>query len=63
MPRKASLIPSRNVHVCLPESLMTRLDLILWSDLEGRIPQGAYQRFFMERLLEHFSRLEEGEKP
>jgi hypothetical protein len=35
--------------------LMARLDLHLWSEVEGRVPKGGYQRFFNERLREFFS--------
>lgn len=42
-----------NLH--LPETLRTRLDLELFSEVEGRVPHGAYQRFFSERLVEYFS--------
>ena len=39
----------------LPESWRTRLDLLLFSETEQRVPLGAYQRFFMERMQEFFS--------
>lgn len=42
-----------NLH--LPESVRTRLDIELFSELEGRVPKGAYQRFFLERLTEYFA--------
>lgn len=42
-----------NLH--LPETLRARLDIELFSELEGRVPHGAYQRFFSERLVEHFN--------
>jgi len=35
--------------------MRTRLDLILHSAVEQRVPKGAYQRFFLERLQEFFS--------
>jgi hypothetical protein len=41
-----------NLH--LPESLRTRLDLLLFSELENRVPKGAYMEFFTARLLEFF---------
>jgi len=34
---------------------MTRLDLLLFSESEGRIPKGAYTAFFEARLREFFS--------
>ncbi len=42
-----------NLH--LPETLRVRLDLELHSEVEGRVPHGAYQRFFSERLVEYFN--------
>ncbi len=38
----------------LPASTRTRLDLFLYSELEQRVPQGAYQNFFLERIREFF---------
>jgi hypothetical protein len=38
----------------LPESVRARLDLLLFSDLEGRVPKGGYQGFFLERIQEYF---------
>ncbi len=39
----------------LPEDERTRLDLFLYSDLESKVPFGAYQRFFLARLNEFFT--------
>lgn len=56
MPRgsRPSLHPSRPLDTHLDASLMAQLDRVLWSDVEGRVPKGAYQRFFNERLREFF---------
>lgn len=62
MPRKAALTPARNVHVCLPETLMAKLDLYLFSEVEGRIPQGSYQKFFSTRITEFFANRMETQK-
>jgi len=53
--RKAALDPSIATNLHLPESVRTRLDLLLFSELEGRVPKGAYQRFFLERITEFFA--------
>jgi hypothetical protein len=45
-----------NLH--LPEDIRTRLDLFLFSTVEGRVPKGAYQAFFIERINEFFARNE-----
>lgn len=52
--RKPAVEPSVATNLHLPESARTRLDLLLHSPLEGRVPKGAYQRFFLERLHEFF---------
>lgn len=51
---KPSLDPRVRLTLVLPETLRTRLDLLLFSELEGRVPKGNYQRFFIERLREFF---------
>jgi len=61
VPRPKSLQPMRKVHIALPEALMARLDLHVVSMVEGRVPQGAYQRFFTERLVEFFGKLDSKE--
>lgn len=53
--RRPNIEPSVATNLHLPESMRTRLDLLLFSELEGRVPKGAYQRFFLERLQEFFT--------
>lgn len=38
----------------IPEDLRAKLDLHLFSQLEGRVPHGAYSRFLAERIREFF---------
>lgn len=40
----------------LPESLRTKVDLLLFSEIEGRVPRGAYLQFFIGLLNEHFEK-------
>lgn len=54
MPRPKNLIPSTQLNVALPLPLFTRLALDLNSDLEGRVPHGAYSRFFSDLLRAHY---------
>lgn len=54
MPRKPNIDQSTRLELKLPESLRNRLDLFLFSDLEGRVPKGKYQEFFSERVREYF---------
>lgn len=38
----------------LPTDVRARLDLLLYSDLEARVPFGAYQTFFLNLLRSFF---------
>lgn len=49
------LIPSVNLTTSLPLDVMTQLNAHLYSKLEGRVPFGGHQRFFVERIREFFS--------
>lgn len=42
------------LEVSLPTSIHTRLTLWLWSESEGRVPVGAYSRFFADRIRQFF---------
>ena len=53
--RKPNVEPTSSINLHLPETLRARLDLILFSELEGRVPKGAYLRFFSARLVEFFA--------
>ena len=55
MARRPSVTPAIKLTTTLPEDTHAILTLHLWSDLEGRVPPGAYQRFFVERIREFFS--------
>lgn len=52
--RKPLIEPAVALNVHLPEGLRTRLDLVLFSDAEQRVPKGAYGKFFSARLHEFF---------
>ncbi|MDX2059904.1 MAG: hypothetical protein SFV24_18995 [Gemmatimonadales bacterium] len=56
MPRRPNIVPSRNLTMALPEDVFARLQLYLYSEAEQRVPQGAYQSFFVERINEFFER-------
>ena len=38
----------------LPEDVRARLDLHLYSEVENRIPKGAYSNFLIDRIREFF---------
>jgi len=55
MPRRPDLDRPVELSLMLPETIRTKLDLHLYSELEGRVPKGKYREFFLERLQEFFS--------
>ena len=59
MSRPPSILRTVKLNLCIPEDLRARIDLLLYSDSEKRVPQGAYQKFFTSLITEFFNR---GEK-
>ena len=53
--RKPGLEPAIATNLHLPESVRTRIDLLLFSEVEGRVPKGAYQRFFLGLVQDFFT--------
>lgn len=58
MPRAKSPVRSISKLIRLPEDIVARLELELYSPAEGRVPQGAQQDLFMRLLKEHFEKLD-----
>ena len=54
MSRRPNPIPSVQLNVALPLDVHTRLSAHLSSELEQRVPFGAYQRFLVELIRERF---------
>lgn len=52
MPRRAAIIPNRSFHTTVPDDLLAKLDLLLWSDVEQCVPRGAYQTFLCDKIRE-----------
>jgi len=55
MARPRNTVRTVDVHIMMPEALMSRIYALLMSDLEGRVPHGAQQTFFIraaEELLD-----------
>lgn len=52
--RRPNIVPSSSLHLQLPEDLRARLDLTLFSEIEGCVPRGEYARFFSARIREYF---------
>lgn len=55
MPRKKAAVPKVLLKAMIPLEMRTQLDLLLVSEIEGRVPLGKYSEFITERLREHFS--------
>lgn len=56
MGRRPLIRPTVSLDVHIDAELRTRLDLLLWSEAEGRVPKGAYQRVFnalISQFLDH----------
>lgn len=56
MPRKPDIDRPTDLHLMLPESIRAKLDLLLFSEVEGRVPHGEYQRFIVGLIREFFAR-------
>lgn len=54
MPRKRNIDRPTRLELKLPESVRTRLDLFLFSEVENKVPKGEYQKFFTERTVAFF---------
>lgn len=52
-PKKTLVTVSKNIRI--PEDLAARLELELFSNLEGKIPYGAQHEFFTKLLREYFA--------
>lgn len=55
MSKRPNTIPSVQLNVALPLDVHTRLSAHLFSELEGRVPHGAYSRFLIELLRQRFA--------
>lgn len=58
MPRPKKAIPSVTKEISLPPDLVARVDLALYSELEDRVPHGAWQRLLTELLANWLARVE-----
>ena len=55
MSKRPNIIPSQQLNVALPLPLYSKLSAHLYSDLEQRVPHGAYSRFLIDLLQQFFS--------
>lgn len=56
MARQPNILRPTKLTMHLPEDVRAKLDLYLWSDVEGKVPKGAYSRFFTQLINEHLTR-------
>lgn len=54
--RPPNVLRPSKLTTYLPEDLRAKLDLYLYSEIEGRVPHGAYARFLAERVKEFFDK-------
>jgi hypothetical protein len=54
MARPKQTIRTVYFHIGLPEDLAAKIQLHVFSELEGKIPMGAYQKFFTEVVRAKF---------
>jgi hypothetical protein len=52
MPRRPAVVPSEQLCVRLPADIRGWLDIYLFSEIEGRVPFGAYQAFLSRKIRE-----------
>lgn len=52
--RHPNIIRPIKLTTTLPEDIRAKLDLHLYSDVEGRVPNGAIQKFLIARIQEFF---------
>ena len=62
MPRPKNAIRTVYKNVGLPEPIAARVDLELYSDLEGKIPFGATSEFFSNILEDYFKKKDKAQK-
>lgn len=61
MARPRKVVRTIFKNIAIPEDLVARLELELYSELEGKIPFGAQQEFFSKLLREYFAKGERDE--
>lgn len=57
MPKPRNPNPPQNVHIMVPRELYDRIQLLLHSPAEGRIPLGGLSAFFVQAAESHLRRL------
>lgn len=58
MPKKPAITPTEHLHIKLEANLKSRLDLMLYSYSEKRVPKGAYKAIIEKLLTEYFAKID-----
>lgn len=53
MTRPPSVIPSTRLNLVLPREIRSQLDRYLYDIHQGKVPMGAYQRFFTQLIHDY----------
>lgn len=62
MPRPKNTIPTIEKTVSLPEDVVAAIDLELFSEVEGKVPFGAWKGFLTRLAREHLAKYRRIEK-
>lgn len=62
MPRPSKAIKPTEKNISLPSDLVARVDLVLYSDLEHRVPFGAWSKLMEALLMRWLNERAEGGK-
>ena len=57
MPKPKSIDPGVQKNVAIPQSVLTQVDVFLYSSHEGRVPHGAYSRLITLLLRDWLAKL------
>lgn len=60
MPRPRKAIRPVEKNISLPEDIVARVDLELFSEVEGKVPFGAWQRYVEALIRTDLARRDEG---
>ena len=60
MPRPRKAIRPVEKNISLPEDIVARVDLELFSEVEGKVPFGAWQRYVEALIRADLSRRDAG---
>lgn len=55
MPRQPNTIRPASKNLQLPCDIVAQVDMHLWSDLEGRVPHGAWSRLVTSLLNDYLN--------